>query len=79
MEALELARLGAAVGTAMHGVHLQEAIHLDVKPSNVMIRPGGEAVLVDFGLAQHAHYPDLLAEEYPQPHRLGARTSRRSR
>jgi eukaryotic-like serine/threonine-protein kinase len=63
----EVAQLGAAVATALHALHLQDAIHLDVKPSNVMIRPGGEAVLIDFGLAHHGHYPDLLAEEYRRP------------
>jgi nucleotide-binding universal stress UspA family protein len=63
----EVARLGVALGTALHAVHLQQAIHLDVKPSNVILRPGGEAVLVDFGLARHAHYPDLLAEEIRSP------------
>ena len=63
----EVAALGAALATALHGLHLQETIHLDVKPSNVIIRPSGEAVLVDFGLARHAHYPDLLAEEIRSP------------
>jgi nucleotide-binding universal stress UspA family protein len=67
LEAREVARLGAALGTALHSLHLQEAIHLDVKPSNVIVRPTGEAVLIDFGLARHAHYPDLLAEEIPRP------------
>ncbi|HEX9400605.1 MAG TPA: bifunctional serine/threonine-protein kinase/universal stress protein [Anaeromyxobacter sp.] len=67
LEPGEIARLGAALGTALHSLHLQEAIHLDVKPSNVMIRPSGEAVLIDFGLARHAHYPDLLAEEIRSP------------
>jgi nucleotide-binding universal stress UspA family protein len=63
----EVARLGAALATALHSIHLQDAIHLDLKPSNVMIRPDGQAVLVDFGLAHHAHFPDLLAEEYRRP------------
>jgi nucleotide-binding universal stress UspA family protein/predicted Ser/Thr protein kinase len=67
LPAEEVARLGAAVATALHALHLQDAIHLDVKPSNVMIRPGGEAVLIDFGLAHHGHYPDLLAEEVRRP------------
>lgn len=63
----EVARLGAALAAALHALHLQEAIHLDVKPSNVIVRPGGEAVLIDFGLAHHGHFPDLLAEEFRHP------------
>jgi hypothetical protein len=63
----EVARLGAAVGTALHAVHAQDCVHLDVKPSNVLVRPGPEAVLVDFGLAHHADYPDLIAEELRGP------------
>jgi nucleotide-binding universal stress UspA family protein len=42
-------------------------VHLDLKPTNVLFRDGGEAVLVDFGLAHHSHYPDLLAEELRFP------------
>jgi nucleotide-binding universal stress UspA family protein len=63
----EVVRLGSALAAALHSLHLQEAIHLDVKPSNVIVRPGGEAVLIDFGLAHHGHYPDLLAEEFRRP------------
>jgi nucleotide-binding universal stress UspA family protein len=63
----EVARLGVAVATAVHALHEQEAIHLDLKPSNVLLRPSGQAVLIDLGLAAHAHYPDLLAEELRRP------------
>jgi serine/threonine protein kinase len=63
----EVARLGAKVARALHDIHRQHVIHLDVKPSNIMLRPSGEAVLVDFGLARHAHLPDLLAEEFHLP------------
>jgi eukaryotic-like serine/threonine-protein kinase len=67
LEVDEVRRVGGALATALHALHLQETIHLDVKPSNVIVRPGGEAVLIDFGLAHHAHYPDLLAEEFRHP------------
>jgi nucleotide-binding universal stress UspA family protein len=63
----EVARVGAAVATALASLHQQEVVHLDVKPSNLILRPSGEAVFVDFGLAHHAHYPDLLAEESRNP------------
>jgi len=59
----EVTRLGAALAQAVHSLHRQNACHLDLKPANVMIRPDGTAVLLDFGLSCHAHYPDLLAEE----------------
>ena len=62
-----IAKLGAAVATAAHSLHVQNCVHLDLKPSNVLIRADGSAVLVDFGLAWHAHYPDLLAEETRLP------------
>jgi serine/threonine protein kinase len=59
----QMARLGLAVARALHSMHRQNACHLDLKPANVLIRPNGTAVLLDFGLSCHAHYPDLLAEE----------------
>ncbi|MEI8327469.1 MAG: bifunctional serine/threonine-protein kinase/universal stress protein, partial [Betaproteobacteria bacterium] len=58
-----IAHLGAAMAHALHSLHKQNTVHLDLKPANVLIRPDGSAVLLDFGLSCHAHYPDLLAEQ----------------
>lgn len=59
----EVARIGSALADALHSVHRQKVIHLDVKPENFILRPNGEAVLLDYGFSRHARYPDLLAEE----------------
>jgi serine/threonine protein kinase len=63
----EVARLISALATAVHDLHRQEVIHLDIKPANVLYRANGEAVLVDFGLAHHGHFPDLVEEEFHKP------------
>ncbi|WP_353139850.1 bifunctional serine/threonine-protein kinase/universal stress protein [Limnohabitans sp.] len=62
-EVTDFARLGAAIARAAHSLHQQNTCHLDIKPANVLLHPNGHAVLLDFGLSCHAHYPDLLAEE----------------
>jgi eukaryotic-like serine/threonine-protein kinase len=63
----EIVQLGFALALALHDLHRQEVVHLDLKPTNVLYRAGGEAVLIDFGLSHHSHYPDLLAEELRFP------------
>jgi nucleotide-binding universal stress UspA family protein len=63
----EVATIGARVAEALHDLHRQHVIHLDVKPSNIMFRPSGQAVLIDYGLAHHERLPDLLAEEFRVP------------
>lgn len=63
----EIVRLGFAIAIALDELHRQDVVHLDLKPTNVVFRPNGEAVLIDFGLAHHGHYPDLLAEELRIP------------
>jgi nucleotide-binding universal stress UspA family protein len=67
IEPEEIARLGSSLALALHDLHRQGVVHLDLKPTNVLYRPSGEAVLIDFGLAHHSHYPDLLAEELRFP------------
>jgi nucleotide-binding universal stress UspA family protein len=63
----EVAAIGARVATALHALHRQRLVHLDVKPSNVMFRPDGTAVLVDYGLSRHDRLPDLLDEQLRLP------------
>src|SRR5207253_11304413 len=63
----EVARMGAALALALDDLHRQDVVHLDLKPTNVLYRASGDAVLIDFGLAHHSHYPDLLAEEFRSP------------
>ena len=63
----EVAEIGVKVATALDDLHRQHVVHLDVKPSNIMFRPTGEAVLLDFGLSRHDHLPDLMQAEFHLP------------
>jgi len=63
----EVIAIGIKSAEALNDLHRQHVIHLDIKPSNIMMRPSGEAVLIDFGLSHHDLMPDLLAEELRLP------------
>ena len=63
----EVARLGVQIAEALDDLHRQHVVHLDIKPSNILFRPSGEAVLIDFGLSHHDQLPDLMQEEYRVP------------
>ena len=63
----EVAGVGAKIAFALHDLHRQHVIHLDLKPSNVILREDGEAVLIDVGLSRHDQLPDLVAEEFDDP------------
>ncbi|HEY1312007.1 MAG TPA: bifunctional serine/threonine-protein kinase/universal stress protein [Pseudolabrys sp.] len=63
----EVAEIGIKVATALDDLHRQHVVHLDIKPSNIMMRPTGETVLLDFGLSHHDQLPDLMQEEFRVP------------
>ena len=46
-----------AVCEALDHIHAHGVVHRDVKPANILVAPGGETFLMDFGLA---HEPDSL-------------------
>ena len=64
----EAAAIAAKIATALADLHRQNVIHHDIKPSSIMFRPTGEAVLIDFGLSHHNRLPDLLQEEFRLPY-----------
>ncbi|MDP2826441.1 MAG: universal stress protein [Sulfuritalea sp.] len=63
LPAAEVARLGAALASALHELHRQEVVHHDLKPSHAILREDGRTALIDFGLAFHGHLPDLAEAE----------------
>jgi len=56
------------IADALADLHRQNVIHHDLKPSSIMFRESGEAVLIDYGLSHHNHLPDLLQEEFRLPY-----------
>lgn len=63
----EVLELAARMTEAVHALHRQGVVHLDLKPENFLMRETGEAVCIDFGLSRHDLLPDLLAEEFHIP------------
>lgn len=50
----EAARLVAALCPAIEALHAAGVLHRDLKPLNVLLRPNGTPVVIDFGLATAA-------------------------
>lgn len=48
---VEAAGVGRQVLAALRAAHAAGILHRDVKPANIVLRPGDDVVLVDFGIA----------------------------
>ncbi|ARZ66265.1 hypothetical protein SMD11_0599 [Streptomyces albireticuli] len=78
------ARIGSMVLQGLRSAHAAGILHRDVKPANVLVEPGGRAVLTDFGIAliegsntltrtgDLVGSPDFLAPERARGERPGA-------
>ncbi|MFT3756906.1 MAG: bifunctional serine/threonine-protein kinase/universal stress protein [Pseudoxanthomonas sp.] len=72
LPAEQVAKLGALAAIALDDLHRQHVVHLDIKPSNLMLQTDAQTgeqriVLIDFGLSHHAQLPDLLDEQFDVP------------
>jgi hypothetical protein len=72
---LDTRRALRVLGDVLSGLEAMHAVgvgHLDLKPSNVVLRRGEEAVLVDFGLAGRHLRPGCATGPYGAPEVWGA-------
>ena len=55
--------LAEQVARGLQEAHGKGVVHRDIKPANIMVTAQGQAVLMDFGLAQLAHGASKLTKE----------------
>lgn len=48
----EAKRIVKQIGSALSFMHQNKMLHLDLKPSNIMMKESGDIVLIDFGLSK---------------------------
>lgn len=55
------------VAEALHYLHSQRVIHLDLKPDNILITQSNNVKIIDFGIARQLGTEDLLSKDFKEP------------
>ncbi|MDH3732305.1 MAG: SpoIIE family protein phosphatase [Gemmatimonadota bacterium] len=61
LDVLEAVDLAIQIGEGLAAAHEQGIIHRDVKTANVIVKPKGRAVVLDFGVARTTDYTPMTA------------------
>lgn len=75
MPAEQVKRLMEQLVGALEAVHEKGIFHLDIKPDNILLTPGGQAILVDFGAARQglgSRSTQAFTLEYAAPEVIAA-------